>query len=196
MAEAEPTSSSTDDGGLPRSAWLEPGNIPLSSAAALPAVVPATEGGPSSDELFKRAPREPHTWTRGNGEAFNVRRGPNYREKRKKAASGPSLYDIFAVDVHSSQTKLAHIGRAAALPADPSPPPRDSGIPPYVIINWMVPNYPPSGLLAPKRSNGPGWNLVQYARLSDQVREVLQQKGSADGGGGGGSSSSGGGVTA
>ena len=111
------------------------------------------------------------------------------REARKEP-SGPSLYEIFAVDAYTSSTKLAHIGRVAALPDDPSPPPSDCGLPPYIIINWMVPNYPPSGLLAPKKTNGPGWNLVQYCRLSDRVREIL---GGGGGGGGGGCSSSGGG---
>ena len=119
-----------------------------------------------------------------------MRRGPNYKEKRKKAPSAPALYEVFAVDVHASERKLAHIGRVVELPTDPSPPPRDAGLPPYVIINWMVPDYAPSGLLQAKRSDGPGWNLVLYCRLSDAIREQLARRAAT---GGSGSSSSGGG---
>ena len=47
-------------------------------------------------------------------------------------------------------------------------------MPPYLIINWMVPDYPPSGMLAAKRTDGPGWHLVIYCRLSDAVRSMLR----------------------
>ena len=164
---------------------LRPGNVPLSSL-----VLPETfTESVHPDEAIKQAARQPHTWTRCPGAAFNVRRGPNYKDKRKKAPSASSLYEVFAVDVHSSETKLAHIGRVAALPPDPAPPPRAS-LPPYVIINWMVPNYPPSGLIGPKRSNGPGWNLVLYCRLSDAVRSQLAHAASGDGSATGGAATS------
>lgn len=78
------------------------------------------------------------------------------------------------MDTHASEQKLPHIGRVVALPDDPHPPPASSGLPPYLLINWMVPNYPPSGLLQQKRSNGPGWNLVFYCRLSEHARALLQ----------------------
>ena len=164
---------------------LRPGNVPLSSL-----VLPETfTESVHPDEAIKQAARQPHTWTRCPGAAFNVRCGPNYKDKRKKAPSASSLYEVFAVDVHSSDTKLAHIGRVVALPPDPSPPPRAS-LPSYVIINWMVPNYAPSGLMGPKRSNGPGWNLVLYCRLSDAVRSQLAHAASGDGSATGGAATS------
>lgn len=36
----------------------------------------------------------------------------------------------------------------------------------------MVPNYPPA-FLGSKQSDGPGWNLVLYCRLSQSVRALL-----------------------
>ena len=63
--------------------------------------------------------------------------------------------------------------RGAGLPEAPSA----SELPPLLIINWMIPNYPPGGLMASKRSDGPGWNLVIYCRLSAWVREALEQGG-------------------
>ena len=170
---------------------LTPGNVPLSSLQ-LPETLPEQSGSSSKeplDDAIKAAEREPHTWTKCPGAAFKVRKGPNYKEKRKKAPSAPALYEVFAVDVHASERKLAHIGRVVDLPADPSPPPRDAGLPSYVIINWMVPNYAPSGLLQAKRSDGPGWNLVLYCKLSDATREQLARGASIAPAANGGSSS-------
>ena len=147
---------------------LSPGNVPLSSLK-LPT---SEEDGVKLDELFRRAPREPHTWTECSGTAFKVRSGPNYKEKRRKKPSAPALYVVFAVDIYKSDAKLPHIGRAAALPDDP-PLPAGSGLPPFLIINWMVPDYAPSGMLGPKRSNGPGWNLVLYCRVAPHIRQAL-----------------------
>ena len=41
------------------------------------------------------------------------------------------------------------------------------GLPSLLVINFMIPNYPPSGLLKKKVSDGPGWNLVIHCRLAD-----------------------------
>ena len=157
--------------GLPPPSLLRPGNVPLSQL-----VLPeqSENCGTSLDDFFKSADREPHTWTACTGTAFKVRCGPNYKEKRKKKPSAQSLYEVFAIDVYSSESKLPHIGRVAMLPEDAAQS-EACGLPPYVIINWMVPNYPPSGMLGPKRTNGPGWNLVLYCRLSQRLRSVPTQ---------------------
>ena len=76
------------------------------------------------------------------------------------------------MDIYSSERKLPHIGRVAVLP-EASPAAGDNlmhGLPPFLIINWMVPNYPPSSMLGPKRTDGPGWNLVLYCRLAEHLR--------------------------
>jgi len=159
---------------------LRPGNVPLNSLV-LPESFP--DGTPHFDEIVKHATRQPHSWTRCPGGAFKVRCGPNYSKNRRKAPSAPSLYEVFAVDAYSSETKLAHIGRVAELPPDPAPPPPDCGLPSYVIINWMVPNYAPSSLLTQaKRTNGPGWNIVLYCRLSDDARARLARSAATKGG--------------
>ena len=98
----------------------------------------------------------------------------NTRLTRARIRLPPS--QVFAVDVFQSPTKLSHVGRVVALPPDADPPPPDCGLPPYVIINWMVPNYAPgSALLGSKKTNGPGWSLVLYCRLSDAVRALLRE---------------------
>lgn len=151
---------------------LQPGNMPASGMSMPPQL--ARSGSSSTiDNAVKRAPPPAHTWSACPSSSFKVRCGPNYKATGKKAPSADAIYETFAVDVYQSSTKLSHIGRVAALPADPAPPPADCGLPPYVIINWMVPNYAPGGLLGGKKTNGPGWNLVLYCRLSDSVRAML-----------------------
>ena len=130
--------------------------------------------GGHPDATMTRAPRQPHTWTACPGSAFNVRCGPNYAVNGKKAPSGAPLYDVVACDAFTSEMKLRHLARVAALPDEPS----CSDVPPLLIINFMIPNYPPSGLMsATKRVDGPGWNLVLYCRLSAAVREAIEQGG-------------------
>jgi len=95
----------------------------------------------------------------------------------KEGAVWSCTLRVFAVDVYSSQQKLPHIGRVVALPDDA---PSVGGLPPYIIINWMVPNYAPSGMLSSsRRTNGPGWNLVQYARISETVQQQLRDSAAA-----------------
>lgn len=130
---------------------------------------PSDSGDP--DQAMTRAPRAPHTWTPCPGSVFHVRQGPNYATHGRKAPSAAPLYDVVACDAYQSDQKLSHVGRVAALPEEPSV----SDLPPLLVINFMIPNYPPSGLMAPKRVDGPGWNLVLYCRLSAAVRTALEQ---------------------
>lgn len=130
---------------------------------------PSDSGDP--DSWMNRAPRVPHTWAPCPGSAFQVRQGPNYAVNGRKAPSGFPLYDVVACDTYQSDTKLSHVGRVTTLPEEPSV----SDMPPLLIINFMIPNYPPSGMMTAKRVDGPGWNLVLYCRLSAAVRTALEQ---------------------
>jgi hypothetical protein len=40
-----------------------------------------------------------HTWCKADARQFNVRVGPDYNRYKKKAPSGPPIYEAFAVDV-------------------------------------------------------------------------------------------------
>ena len=71
--------------------------------------------------------------------------------------------------------KLAHVGRVTTLPEEPEPLPTEAGLPTHVIINFMVPNYAPGGLLGSKKTNGPGWNLVLYCRPSEALRALFRE---------------------
>jgi len=132
------------------------------------------DGDVHPDAQMQAAARVPHTWSSCPGEAFQVRQGPNYASTGKKGTSGPAIYEVIAADTYQSEQKLPHLARVTQLP---EAAPSTSELPPLLIINWMIPNYPPGGLMASKRSDGPGWNLVIYCRLSAWVREALEQGG-------------------
>jgi hypothetical protein len=112
------------------------------------------------------------SWALCPGHAFSVRCGPNYAVTGQKAGSLGSLYEVFAVDTSSSATKLPHVGRVAALPDDPGA--AELGLPAFLIVHAMVPQYPPPGLLGQRRSDGPSWQLTLYCRLSDEVRAQVR----------------------
>ena len=143
---------------------LAPGNLPnfateLSGSDADP------------DQEQNSCTRPPHSWSPCPGRAFRVRCGPNYAHNGRKAASGSSLYEVFGVATYNSERKLTHVGRVVELPVDPTA--ADLPLPPFLVINYMIPNYPPSGFMQSKKTNGPGWNLVVYCRLTDAVRAAL-----------------------
>lgn len=50
-----------------------------------------------SEEDHRTAP--PHTWTKIDSRLFQVRIGPEYNRYKKKAPSGPPLYEAVAVDI-------------------------------------------------------------------------------------------------
>ena len=81
--------------------------------------------------------------------------------RRTQAPSGAPLYEVVACDAFTSETKLSHLARVMALPDEP----HCSDLPPLLIVNFMIPNYAPSGMMATaKRTDGPGWNFVLYCR--------------------------------
>lgn len=149
--------------------YMRPGTLPSN-----PTPFADASGADHPDQVMRKAPRQMHTWTPCPGTAFNVRE-VDYSAQGKKSQSMEALYEVFAVDAYAGSSKLPHIGRVVQLPEDPDPLPADCGLPPYVIMNWMLPNYAPPGLMQAKRTNGPGWQVVAYARLSDRIRSALRE---------------------
>jgi hypothetical protein len=63
------------------------------------------------------------------------------------------------------------------LPEEPTA--AELGLPPYLILNAMVPQYEPPGMFGKRRCDGPSWQLTIYCRLSEEVRSQLQNGGRA-----------------
>mgnify|MGYP001804664131 FL=1 len=71
------------------------------------------------------------------GQYFKVR-GLEYMTDRKKYPSPDPIYKIRSMDMFTTPGKLQHIGRGIHLP---EPKHRIEGVPPYFIVNVMLPNY-------------------------------------------------------
>lgn len=125
------------------------------------------------DELDRRERIEPNYWTDCAGSVFDVRHGPAYATNGHKASSVDSMYDVFRLSVTNSAHKLPHIGRVAVLPPDADV--LVLGLPPYIILHVMVPQYPPPGIFNRKRKDGISSHVTVYGRLSDSVRAMIRE---------------------
>jgi len=115
------------------------------------------------------------SWEDISASSFNVRAPPNYRKLKRKAPSHSSLYDVVCCDCWEVESKKPHIARFMQLPSLASRRPRStrhvySPVPDLLIINIMLPSYPPSGLLSKKRIDGPGHSIVVFAKLSEAAK--------------------------
>ena len=75
-----------------------------SKGAAADPVAPIGRQRPVPGATFEQSTLEPklspdHTWCQADHRQFNVRVGPDYNRYKKKAPSGPALYEAFAVDM-------------------------------------------------------------------------------------------------
>jgi len=114
--------------------------------------------------------RPAFSWTPCPGHAYNVRCGPNYAVRGEKKPSERALYDVIGVDGIPTENKLFHIGRVLDLPVEEGV----GGLPAYLVVNFLVPNYTPN-LIGARRTNGPGWQLVIACRLSELARSEIAE---------------------
>lgn len=153
------------------------GNSISANAAALAAeTVPeyaAVNSSPFSGASLQTSPsgRAPcvETWEDPGGGTFLVR-GPDYPKTKKKVLSQGAFYSrLLAVDVYSFDFRLAHIAKHVQLPQPPvlgdqSHLPPKQRLPPLLIINVQLPDYPASLW---GKTDGQGASLVYYFALPD-----------------------------
>ncbi|GBG24583.1 Phosphatidylinositol/phosphatidylcholine transfer protein SFH4 [Hondaea fermentalgiana] len=134
---------------------------------------------------MKRVPyddpgRECNTWSPCSAARFMTRIGPDYKRKKLKEPSGSAIYDCVCMDVWSLQSKRPNIGSYMQLPtqhsqstsgAGPGAPDAAAPLPELLIVNIMMPGYPPSGPFSKKRIDGPGQSIVLFAKLSNWAKE-------------------------
>lgn len=93
----------------------------------------------------------------------------DYNKTKKKDLSDAAIYKLLAVDLYSFDFKLSHIAQHVQLPPPPSlgdlsGVPAKERLPPLLVVNIQLPDYPPS-LFA--KGDGPGCSLVYYFGLPD-----------------------------
>lgn len=132
---------------------------------------------------MKRVPyedpgRECNTWSPCSAARYQTRIGPDYKRNKLKEPSGSAIYDCVCMDVWSLQSKRPNIASYMQLPAykQQAPSVSSSGepvapLPELLIVNIMMPGYPPTGPFTKKRIDGPGQSVVLFAKLSSWAKE-------------------------
>jgi hypothetical protein len=116
---------------------------------------------------------KPHTWSKIDSSEFNVRIGPNYSWNKKKAPSPPALYEPFAVDIFSTSARIDHATERFSLPENlANVDTGHKGVPPIFVVQIQIPLEEPS--LFTKVTDGPGWSIMMYFKISDQTLKELK----------------------
>eukprot|EP00468_Gymnochlora_sp_CCMP2014_P004924 CAMPEP_0167749498 /NCGR_PEP_ID=MMETSP0110_2-20121227/5442_1 /TAXON_ID=629695 /ORGANISM="Gymnochlora sp., Strain CCMP2014" /LENGTH=369 /DNA_ID=CAMNT_0007634661 /DNA_START=52 /DNA_END=1161 /DNA_ORIENTATION=+ len=114
------------------------------------------------------------------GSNFNLRIGPNYSIEGKKAASGPALYNLRAVDIIEHKRKIAHISRffdRSEVKLDEKEDVTEggyvNGLPRFFIVTYMLPSYAP-GFFSSSKRDGHGYTVIFCFVLSK--RSLVESK--------------------
>ncbi len=116
----------------------------------------------------------PHSWSPANASSFQVRIGPDYNKNKAKAPSGPSLYELVAVDTFALDSKMPHIREAITLPTPTVGAGSTNGVPHLMIINMMAPWYEPS--MFGGDLDGKGHSMVFYGQMTESTKRQLENK--------------------
>ncbi len=123
------------------------------------------------------APEKPHqSWGLFSPSEYSVKATPSTSKP-----SGPPLYETFAVDFVRSERKSTSVIRRSELPesAIPSAPVLVGckwglGVPSVFLMNWALPLAdPPNPLWGTGETDGEGFNILIYTRLSAAARAPL-----------------------
>eukprot|EP01083_Nonionella_stella_P061141 159400_1 len=125
----------------------------------------------------------PNSWSNCSADTFRLRVGPDYHIHGGKSESDVALYEVQAIDMYTTTRKVHHFGRfvdtnsieldeeaKAECPSESGC--SDGGIPEWFIINCMIPGYAPN--MVWKKEDGDGYNVVVYARLTEESRRRLK----------------------
>ena len=106
-----------------------------------------------------------------------VRDGPHYflNKYQNVTKSSPSIYDVFAVEIVRSDSKIKNFHDRIEIPAELTKDTIDTyGLPPVLILNWMLPAYNPTNpLWGTAEEDGESYSLVFLCRLSEQAKKDL-----------------------
>eukprot|EP00041_Stephanoeca_diplocostata_P010026 m.159035 g.159035 ORF g.159035 m.159035 type:complete len:306 (-) comp17989_c0_seq2:277-1194(-) len=103
-------------------------------------------------------------------------RQKGYKQHKKKGVSTEPMFLCVARDLLKFEEKRYNLATSLLLPELPSDSSEPvSGVPPYIILNIMLPGYDaPNPVWGKSRTDGPGWSLVFYLLMTEQTRTELQ----------------------
>ena len=119
--------------------------------------------------------RKQNSWSRCSAETFSLRIGPNYKQNQQKAPSAAALYECVGVDWVKTDSRIDNIASKCIIPDEwYDVPYKIDGVPPLFIVNIQMPAENPILSIFSETMDGPGWSLVFYFKMSNEVAESLR----------------------
>jgi len=90
---------------------------------------------------------QPHSFSNSDASTFALRVGPNYKKAKRKAPSGPALYDLVSMDFIYADAALRNTADKFRIPTIPGITDASTGhvhIPPMLIVNTWLPGEEPT----------------------------------------------------
>ena len=151
----------------------------VAGAEAAPGLVCASDGEEEGDRPlcgFTTRGIDAVRLSDGDGTAFKVRAGPNYKKTGHKSLSPPHLYHPVAIDLIKRDDILMHAAKRMTLPPPPDgkDTPNDSGLPRLLVVNMVFPLDGPS--LFASSVDGPCYQmLVTFAASASDLSKWKEE---------------------
>eukprot|EP00039_Didymoeca_costata_P016089 m.281997 g.281997 ORF g.281997 m.281997 type:complete len:302 (-) comp16336_c0_seq24:1067-1972(-) len=116
----------------------------------------------------------PEDWC-GDMTVFKVRQKGYSKHKRKDESEAP-LFIPVGMDVIAVENKITCVGNHVELPDLPEDLKHPvNGVPPYFIVNVMLPRYEPDlNLFSKNKVDGPNFSVIIYLLMTPETRASLQ----------------------
>ncbi|KAL7542720.1 hypothetical protein ACHAWF_007233 [Thalassiosira exigua] len=119
---------------------------------------------------------KPHTYANTDAGTFNLRVGPNYKKNKRKAPSGPALYDLVSLDFLYADAPLKNATDKFRVPDIPGITDVSTGhahIPPVLIVNTWLPGEEPA-MFAKGGGEGETYSIPMVFALSEDTLKQLK----------------------
>ena len=118
---------------------------------------------------------QPFSYWNVDASIFNLRIGPNYKREKKKAPSGPALFDLYAMDAVQDDCVLKRTEEGFEIPNIPGVTDIDTGcpdVPPMLIVTVNVPTEEPA--MFGGEADGPSCIITMYFTIAKHTLEELK----------------------
>jgi len=128
---------------------------------------------------------QPHSYSNVDAKLFHLRIGPNYKKNKRKAPSGPALYDLISMDFLYADEPLRNVADKFRIPHIPGLTDVSTGhkhIPPVLVINTWLPGEEPSMFGGKSANEGETYSIPMVFVLSKDTLGELRDLESASAG--------------
>ena len=118
---------------------------------------------------------QPFSYWNVDASTFNLRTGPNYKREKKKAPSGPALFDLYAMDAVQDDCILKSTEEGFEIPNIPGVTDIDTGcpdVPPMLVVTVNIPTEEPA--MFGGEADGPSCIIIMYFTIAKHTLEELK----------------------